>query len=162
MPRSPRVATLTDADAISTLVNAAFRVEEFFKAGDRTDVVEVRELCASGEFLVLDAESEQSPGGRLAACVYLERNGARAYFGMLSVDPARQGQGLGRLIIEALEARCLGAGCRTIEIHVVNLREELPPFYRRFGYVETGALPFPDDGSSTRSCHFIVMTKRLA
>ena len=147
--------------AITDLVNAAFRVEDFFKVGDRTDVREVRSLVASNEFLVLDADDAESRGSQLAACVYLERDGPHAYFGMLSIDPARQGQGLGRLMIEGLEARCREIGCNEIEIHVVNLREELLPFYQRFGYVETGTLPFPDDGSASRPCHFIVMTKHL-
>jgi len=160
--RALRVATLDDVLAITELVNAAFRVEDFFKAGDRTDVDEVREHFATGEFLVLDADDESFGGRHLVACVYLARDGAKAYFGMLSIDPGRQGRGLGRVMIEGLEARCRESGCREIEIHVVDLREELPPFYRRFGYVETGVLPFPDDGSSTRACHFIVMTKRLA
>ncbi len=161
MFRAPRIATLDDAKAITELVNAAFRVEDFFKVGDRTDVDEVRAHFASGEFLVLDVDDEPSSATRPAACVYLQRNGPRAYFGMLSIDPARQGQGLGRWMIDALESHCRRAGCRDIEIHVVNLRDELPPFYRRFGYLETGTLPFPDDGTSTRPCHFIVMTKRL-
>ena len=157
-----RVATLDDAEAITALVNAAFRVEDFFKAGDRTDVNEVRARLASGEFLVLEAADEPRSPPRLVACVYVERNGTHAYFGMLSIAPTRQGQGFGRFMIDGVESYCRGSGCREIEIHVVNLREELPPFYRRFGYVETGTLPFPDDGSATRDCHFIVMTKRLA
>jgi GNAT superfamily N-acetyltransferase len=156
-----RVATLDDAPVIAELVNAAFRVEDFFKAGDRTDVEEVRSYFATGEFLVLDGEAPRASGSRPAACVYLERDGAHAYFGMLSIDPARQGQGLGRVMLEGLEARCREAGCREIEIHVVDLRHELPPFYRRFGYVEAGTLPFPDDGTSTKPCHFIVMKKHL-
>lgn len=54
-------------------------------------------------------------------------------------------------MIEALEARCRESGGDEIKIHVVNLREELPPFYRRFGcYEDTGTLPFPDDGSSSK------------
>jgi GNAT superfamily N-acetyltransferase len=161
MPLALRVATRADAGAVSALVNAAFRVEDFFKAGDRTDEQEVAALLDSGEFLLLEDEGPAA-GSRPAACVYLERNGARAYFGMLSIDPARQGSGLGRLLLESLEARCRAAGCREIEIHVVNLRQELFAFYRRFGYVETGTLPFPDDGSSTRPCHFVVMIKRLS
>jgi hypothetical protein len=48
-----------------------------------------------------------------------------------------------------------------MEIEVVNLREELPPYYRRLGYVERGTRPFPDVERTSRPCHFIVMDKDL-
>lgn len=156
-----RVATAADAPAIAALVNAAFHVERFFKSGDRTDVDDIRAHLQSGEFLLL--ETEQDAGClTLAGCVYVERSGPRAYFGMLSIDPARQGEGLGRRLVEAVEAHCRREGCTEIRIHVVNLRAELPPFYRRLGYAESGTLPFPDDGGTTRPCHLVVMTKALA
>jgi GNAT superfamily N-acetyltransferase len=81
---------------------------------------------------------------------------------MLAVEPSCQGQGLGSRLIGEVEARCRRCGCRYIDIHLVNLREELPGFYRRRGYVESGTLPFSDSERSTRPCHFIVMTKALA
>jgi hypothetical protein len=48
-----------------------------------------------------------------------------------------------------------------MEIEVVNLRNELPPFYRKFGYVEHSTRAFPDDEHTSRPCHFIVMRKVL-
>ena len=152
-----RRASAQDAASIAALINAAFQVEAFFKIGDRTSIDEVRELMRSGEFLVLeDAEG-------LAGCVYLSVNqDSSAYFGMLSIDPSRQGKGLGRTLISAVESRARDQGSRRMDIHIVNLREELPPFYRRLGYVEHGTLPFSDSERSTRPCHFIVMTKSLA
>jgi hypothetical protein len=32
-----------------------------------------------------------------------------------------------------------------MDLRVVNLRVELPPFYRRLGYAETGIAPFAGD-----------------
>jgi GNAT superfamily N-acetyltransferase len=81
---------------------------------------------------------------------------------MLSIEPSRQGRGLGRDLIDAAEARCREHGCRHVDIHIVNLREELPRFYRQLGYVESGTLPFSDADRASRPCHFIVMTKALA
>ena len=52
-------------------------------------------------------------------------------------------------------------GCAGVDISVVDLRTELPPFYRRLGYVETGTAPFPDPERATRACHLIVMSKEL-
>ena len=94
-------------------------------------------------------------------CIYLQRAGDRAYFGMLSIDPVWQRQGLGPRLIDAVEARARELGCRFMDIHIVNLRDELPAYYRRFGYVENGTLPFSDPERSTRPCFFIVMTKPL-
>jgi hypothetical protein len=43
----------------------------------------------------------------------------------------------------------------------VDLRTELPPFYRRLGYEQTGTAPFSDPEKATRPCHFILMSKAL-
>ena len=159
---SLRVARTDEAPAVAALVNAAFQVEAFFKRGDRTDAAEVRDLMRCGEFLVLDdSQAAGDHGTGLTACVYVRTNGERGYFGMLSIDPRSQGRGLGRSIVAAVESRFRAQGCRAVDIQVVNLREELPPFYERQGYVASGTLSFPDDGSATRPCHFVVMTKRL-
>ena len=153
----PRPSRDDEAEAVAALITLAYRVEAFFVTGDRTDAADVRRRMQRGEFLVLE-----DPPGTLAGCVYIERRGARGYFGMLSVDPDRQSQGLGRALVSAAEGRCQAAGCREIEIEVVNLRTELPPFYLRLGYVADGTRPFPSDERVTQACHFIVMTKSLA
>jgi GNAT superfamily N-acetyltransferase len=150
-----RIARPDEADALARLISLAYRVEDFFKIGDRTNRDDVRERMTSGAFLILEDE------GTLAGCVYVTRNRDVGYFGMLSIDPARQGQGLGTQLIAAAEAHCRDAGCREMELEVVDLRTELPPFYRRFGYVETGTRPFTDTEQASRPCHFIVMSKRL-
>ena len=149
-----RTASRNDIPELARLINAAFVIERFFKRGDRTTVEELDELAQRGEFLILEG-----PQGSALGCVYWTRHGDDGYFGMLSIDPAHQGRGLGRVLIDAVESRCRAAGCPRMKIHIVNLREELPPFYRRLGYVETGTLPFPTPEAATRPCHFIVMTK---
>jgi ribosomal protein S18 acetylase RimI-like enzyme len=152
-----RTAGVRDPGRIARLVNTAFQVEAFFKIGDRTSEDEIRALMATGEFLVIDDEPRDS----LAACVFTSIEGTRGYFGMLSVDPSRQGRGLGRALIDAAESRARARGCDHMDIHVVNLRTELVPLYRRFGYVEAGELPFPDTERASVPCHFIVMRKTL-
>ena len=78
---------------------------------------------------------------------------------MLSIAPERQRQGAGRRLIDAVESRARERGCRFMDIHIVNLREELPPYYRRLGYVESGTLPFSEPERASKPCFFIVMTK---
>jgi GNAT superfamily N-acetyltransferase len=150
-----REAADADVDAIAALINTAYVVEAFFKIGDRTNAAEVRERMRSGRFLLLDA------GRRLAGCVFVSAQGGRGYFGTLAVAARDRGTGLGSRLVWAAEQWCRDAGCTELEIEVVNLREELPPYYRRLGYLEQGTRPFPDPERISRPCHFIVMTKSL-
>ena len=151
-----RFATDADAEAISALVNAAFKVERFFIDRDRIDPGKVREMLCNGKYLLAE------DSGALIACVYVELRGQRAYFGLLGVDPMRQGQGLGRKMVEEAEDYARAAGCEFMDLRIVNLRTELPPFYRRLGYVETGTEPFAADAEpAVPFHHFIRMSKPL-
>ncbi len=152
---SVRAATRGDAAAVTSLINLAFQVERFFVDGDRIAQSQVEALMEKGEFLLLDGD------GAAAGCVYVERRGDRAYLGLLSVDPARQGSGAGSRLVTAAEERARAWGCRFMDLNIVNLREELPPFYRRRGYAETGQAPFPADTPTKLPCHFVKMTKAL-
>lgn len=149
-----QTARLDQAEAVARLVSLAYRVEDFFKHGDRTNAQEVREMMGRGRFLTIE-----DPPGTLVGSVYVKTRDGRGYFGMLSVDPSRQGHGLGATLIAAAEDHARVAGCAYMDLHVISLRTELPPFYRRFGYVEEGTLPF--DEPSKIPCHVIVMSKPL-
>jgi N-acetylglutamate synthase-like GNAT family acetyltransferase len=152
---SLRPAGPDDVRAIVDLVNRAYLVERFFVQGDRTDAAEVEDLMRRGRFLVAER------AGALVACVHIETAGEIGRFGMLSVDPPGQGAGLGRLMVAAAERVCRDAGCREVEIEVVDLRTELFPFYRRLGYAEVGRAPFPEPQRAIRPCAFVVMRKRI-
>ena len=152
-----RIASKADAPAIARVINDAFIVEASFMIGDRTSADEIVELMEAGEFLVTG-----DTAGAMTGCVYLTCAGERAYFGMLSIDPPRQESGLGRRLIDAVETRARERGCRFMDIHIVNLREELAGYYGRLGYAARGTLPFSHPRRASRPCHFIVMTKTLA
>src|SRR4051812_20081559 len=97
-----RRAEVSEAEAIAVLINSAFGpAEGFFIAGDRINADEVRTLFEKGAFLV---------AGDYAGCVYVEPRGARAYLGLLSVAPARQGEGLGKRLTAAAEEFARGQG----------------------------------------------------
>lgn len=150
-----RLATPADAAALAALINDAFLVEAFFKIGDRTDEPDILEHMKKGEFLVID----DAQG--LVGCVYVAIEGERAYLGMLSVDRSSRRQGYGRALVAWAEAHVQARGCRFMDMHIVDLREELFPYYRTLGYVERGTLPFSDPAKASRLCHFVVMTKQL-
>lgn len=87
-----------------------------------------------------------SAGGGITGCVELTRlDATTCYLGMLSVEPDRQAQGLGRRLIAAAEAVAASAfGATRIEMTVLRQRTELIPYYLRRGYRLTGeARPFP-------------------
>jgi len=154
-----REATPGDAATLAGIINLAYRVEDFFKVGDRTDKQEVETLIEKDAFLVAEPSA-----GEVAGCIYVAVKEGRGYFGMLSVSPTHQGQGLGRELIEAAEHRCRAAGCTEMDLWVVNLREDLPTWYGRLGYSETATAPWPEDylHQLSRPAHFVVMSKHLA
>lgn len=150
-----RVATPADAAALAALINEAFLVEAFFKVGDRTDIADVLEHMRQGDFLLIEED------GRLVGCVYVSTSGDRAYLGMLSVDLSSQHLGHGRRLVEWAETHASSLGCRYMDMHIVNLREELFPYYRALGYREGRILPFEDTDRISQPCHFVVMSKPL-
>ncbi len=157
---SIRRANQGEAAAVAALVNRAYRVETFFTEGqidgERTSADEVADLAARGEMLVLDGDD-----GGLVAAVHVRPDGTHGEFGMLSVEPQQQGRGLGRRMVAVAEALCEAMGCETVGLRVASPREELPAWYRRQGYAETGTAPY-QHGSTKLPCNFIEMQKPLA
>jgi ribosomal protein S18 acetylase RimI-like enzyme len=136
---SVRTATVTDVPLLVSLINAAFVVERAFVDRDRTDIDDIAGYLEKGAFLIADGEA-----GGADASVYVQIEGDRGHIGMLAVQPLLQGRGIGRKMMAAAEQYCRAAGCRAIDIRIVNLRTELPGFYRSLGYVDTGISTFED------------------
>ena len=155
MNETLREAGPADADRIAALVNRAFLAESWFKSVDRTNASQVRHLLGKGVFLLLEEDS------RLLACVYLEPRGDRVYLGMLSVEQDVQGRGIGRRMMQQAEDFARRAGHVAIDLRIVHVREELPPYYRKLGYVESGTEPAPDFPGVKIPIHFVLMSKSL-
>ncbi len=152
-----RVAQMPDAEAITAVINAAFRLAESFLIDrDRIDLETVLGLLQKGKFLIAEDAS-----GILSGCVYVEVRDDRSYLGLLSVDPQRQRSGLGSQLMTAAEDHCAKAGSRFMDLQIVNVRKELPAFYRRRGYLETGTAPFTPGLNPKVPCHFVKMSKPL-
>jgi predicted N-acetyltransferase YhbS len=152
-----RVATTADADRVTAVINAAFRiVEEFFIDGNRITQTEVEQLMNKGAFLLAE------DGDKLHGCVYVElRDEQRSYLGLLSVDPDCQQGGTGSRLMLAGENHCRERGSNFMDIVIVHLRDDLPSFYSKRGYVETGITPFPPELETKIPAHFINMSKPL-
>ena len=147
----------SDCAAMARLINSAFAVEKFIE-GERTNEAELLERMQKGEFLV-----GSDGAGELEASVYVEVRGTRGYFGMLAVDPQRQGNGYGRKMVEAAEEYCREKGCTAMDLTVLSLRPELLPIYRKLGYAQSGVEEFRPSRPLKPGveCHCIVMSKEL-
>jgi ribosomal protein S18 acetylase RimI-like enzyme len=152
---SVRIARADDAEAVARLVNTAFLVEQFFIERDRTNPATVRSLMEKGKFLLAEE------GSALVGCIHFELHGDRGYFGMLSIEPARQGTGVGHRLVDEVEKIFREAGCKHSDLKIVDVREELHTLYSRWGYVDTGTAVYDDPTPTKIPVHFILMSKPL-
>ena len=151
-----RCATDDDVPALTKLINAAFVVEHVAFDGDRVDDLGVRVHMGSGTFLVAE------DSGELAGCAYIETRGDRSYLGLLSVQPERQGIGLGRRLVAAAEDFARESHSRTMDLRVISPRaEQLLPFYQHLGYQFVRTEPFPATLVTKVPSHYIFMSKLL-
>ena len=156
-----RKATIGDANAIVTIVNAAYRGEASCKGwtteadlldGSRTDFSDIVVLLEAPDSLILLAELAElagHDGAVIVGSVHLERveedAEIAAFLGMFAVNPEYQANGLGKQIMKAAEALVQRKwGARKILMDVISVRRELIAFYERRGYQLTGKVkPFP-------------------
>jgi GNAT superfamily N-acetyltransferase len=145
-----------DVPALTRVINAAFVVEQVVFDGDRVDDLGVRAYMSGGTFLLAE------DSGGVAGCVYIKTQDGRSYLGLLSVQPARQGTGLGRQLVAAAESLARESGSRVMDLRVISARgEQLLPFYQRLGYEFVRTEPFPADLITKMPSHYIAMSKRL-
>jgi ribosomal protein S18 acetylase RimI-like enzyme len=144
-----------ELEEIAVLVNAAYRGEASragwtseadLLGGQRTDAEALRrDLAARPGATILTMRERDA--GPIIASVWLEpADTERYYLGMLTVNPARQADGLGRILLEEAERFAAAAGGRVMQLTVIEQRESLIAWYERRGYRRTGAVkPFPYD-----------------
>lgn len=164
-------ATIADLPVLHALVERAYRGETArggwsheadLLTGPRTSVEELRSFLDAGDCLLVWRED-----GTIRACVRLVRlDEGRAYLGMLTVDPALQGEGLGKRLLAAAEDYARSElGASRMEMQVFSRRRELLSFYERRGYRPTGERrPFPyaewpQAGALFEDLEFVVLEK---
>ena len=119
-----------DADAIRAMVARAF-IGHAYSDGDEQDVIDA--LRADGDLLLsLVAVAGEAIIGHAAYSPAILANGEKGWvvLGPVAVDPAHQGRGLGRRLIEAGEAIMRSRGAKGITV----LGD--PELYRRFGFAQ--------------------------
>jgi ribosomal protein S18 acetylase RimI-like enzyme len=146
-----RIAQPADAPAVRALIESGYRGDSARKGwsneadlleGDRTTPEEVAAMIAAPEKRVLLAEED---GTLVGTVTVTDLGSARAYMGLLCIDPERQAGGLGRTLVREVERLAADVfGATVMELIVVDVREELIAWYERRGYTRTGELrPFP-------------------
>jgi ribosomal protein S18 acetylase RimI-like enzyme len=164
-------AVLDDAEALSALVNAAYRgdtgrqgwtTEADLIDGTRTDAELLRAIMLRPDSVILKYVQDNE----IAGCVELRKEGNHLYLGMLTVNPAVQKGGIGKQLMRAAEDYALQNGCSRIYMHVLTDRAELIAWYERQGYTDTGKRkPFdftdPRYGFPKKPLEFMIMEKKL-
>jgi ribosomal protein S18 acetylase RimI-like enzyme len=161
----------SDADNLAILVNSAYRGESSRQGwtteadlldGSRTAPELLSEVLNRKDTTVL----KYTEDGKILGCVELKRTGTKLYLGMLTVSPALQGKGIGKLLLKVAEDHANQTRCSAIYMTVISIRKELIDWYKRHGYSETGEwkpFHFSDErwGIPKQELEFIVLEKKL-
>lgn len=145
-----RAATSADIPALIALVTSAYRgdasrvgwtTEADLLDGARIDAEGIQADLDRPRSTILLAERD----GQLVACAHVADVDGKGYFGMFSVDPAQQGGGVGKQLMDAAEAHAAREWkVAVMQMTVIDVRDELIAFYERRGYLRTGIKkPFP-------------------
>lgn len=158
-----RPATLADTAELVRIVNLAYVVEAEIFRDDRTSEPDVRARIATpnAAFLVIPDDAAGAAPGALAGSVCVETRGNRGFFGMLAVDPNRQGCGLGRALVRAAEEYSRARACAHMDLDVVHLRRELTRFYGSLGYTAIAESDYPRPTETIVPVKLIRMTRPL-
>ena len=88
-----------------------------------------RKLADSPETLLVGEQD-----GLVVGSVMAGYDGHRGWINYLAVHPSRQGQGLGRELMDAAEERLAALGCAKINLQVREGNEAARDFYEAVGY----------------------------
>jgi GNAT superfamily N-acetyltransferase len=80
--------------------------------------------------------AEDGDGGEIAGLIVLVASGDRLVIENVAVDPARQGEGIGRRLLEFAEEAARRAGICTVALYTHELMSENLALYARLGYEE--------------------------
>nr|WP_315239256.1 GNAT family N-acetyltransferase [uncultured Flavobacterium sp.] len=160
-----------DIPALVTLINSAYRGETSKKGwtteahlleGKRTDEPEMTEIFLDPKNTILKFTENNT----IIGSVLLVEKGHQLYLGMLTVSPELQNSGIGKKLLAEAENYAQSLGLSSIIMTVISVREELIAWYKRHGYVDTGAREaFPESGIhvtvSDEPLEFIFLEKKL-
>ena len=165
------IATIEDVSSLNNLINSAYRGESSKKGwtteanlleGLRTTEQELKEIIVNPTNTILKFTDNTA----IIGCVLLIEKEQQLYLGMLTVSPELQNSGVGKKLLQQAEIHAQKIGLPKIVMTVISVREELIAWYKRNGYMDTGARePFPVSDVhipiSDKPLEFIVLEKRI-
>jgi ribosomal protein S18 acetylase RimI-like enzyme len=119
-----RQARESDLDALEALEREAF-------AGDRLSRRSLKKFVVAGDRLVAATDAAGLAG---YALVTWRKNGRRARLYSIAVQAGRAGRGVGRALLETVEARALEQGCEALRLEVREDNKRAIALYERLGY----------------------------
>ena len=138
MPDEPVIRPITpdDAGEVLTIQRAAFASEALIYGDpDMPPLTQTLEELAAE--LVENLGCVAVTDGRLVGAVRARRDGDLLLIGRLAIAPDQQGEGLGTLLLSAVEERGRAAGASTAELFTGGLSEANQRLYEREGYERT-------------------------
>ncbi|WP_136586756.1 GNAT family N-acetyltransferase [Microbacterium hydrothermale] len=131
-----RPITPDDAGEVLTIQRAAFASEALIYGDpDMPPLTQTLEELAAE--LVENLGCVAVTDGRLVGAVRARRDGDLLLIGRLAIAPDQQGEGLGTLLLSAVEERGRAAGASTAELFTGGLSEANQRLYEREGYERT-------------------------
>ena len=129
--------TLTDLEELINTVYAVAEAEFWVTGYKRTNAEALLEAVQNSEVIAAKCK------GDIIACVHLTMEGdSVAKFGMLSVPPKFEGNGIGGKLVKAAERHAFDSGCRKMRLELLTSKEwehdgkqQLHEWYTRLGYV---------------------------
>ena len=141
-----QTATIEDAPKLSDLVNSAYRGDSS-KQGWTTEADLLDGQRTDPQSLITDIETphyqfelafEGRSSNLMGSIQLIKELPDTLYFGMLTVDPTLQGQGVGKILLAHAESVAKAYGFKKLRCVVIPSRTELVEFYKRRGFKETG------------------------
>ena len=165
------IATLQDVSDLNKLINSGYRGEYSKKGwtteanileGSRTNEAELAEIIATTKNTLL----KFTENNQIIGCVLLVEKEQQLYLGMLTVSPELQNSGIGKKLLQQAEVHAQTVGLPKIVMTVISVRTELIDWYKRHGYVDTGAreaFPVSDIHISIieQPLEFMVLEKKI-
>ena len=153
-----RRASVADADRLYWLINAAYRNSKSWTTelsldettSERMSKAEIIATLQKGIDTILVAEVETEDGKLVVGCVAAESckthvdkqlPPASALIGLFAVDPLRQSQGIGKLLLDSiLEFVKTEWKCSLAVLWVIKQRTDVQKWYERLGFTWHGEI----------------------
>jgi predicted N-acetyltransferase YhbS len=126
-------------EEITDLVNGVYKTGEaglWVPGATRTTSLEMRETIAAGQIAVARMD------GQMVGCIRIQQlDDSVGEFGMLAVEPAHRGEGIGRALVRFAEDRFRQRGLAVVQLELLiprgwshPIKDFLHAWYTRIGY----------------------------